>query len=134
MAQLISARFRGVELPDEAWHPLANRHKFRRPVCRLIKALYGHPDAGTMWEQHCHTAVQKVGFKPLGDKWPSLYFHSAMQLLLVIYVDDLKMANVIALINPHTGQPGLNRKRSLLEAWLRCYTLTVWRGSFGAWG
>ncbi|CAE7218058.1 unnamed protein product [Symbiodinium sp. KB8] len=57
-----------------------------------IQALYGHPDAGTMWEQHCHTAVQKVGFKPLGDEWPSLYFHPEMKLLLVIYVDDLKMA------------------------------------------
>ena len=78
-----------VELPDEAWHPSANRHKYRRPVCRLVKALYGHPDAGTLWEQHCHTAVQKVGFKPLG---PSLYFHPDLKLLLVIYVDDLKMA------------------------------------------
>ena len=81
-----------VELPDEAWHPSANRQRYRRPVCRLVKALYGHPDAGTMWEQRCHTAVQKVGFKPLGDEWPSLYFHPDMKLLLVIYVDDLKMA------------------------------------------
>ena len=79
-----------VELPDEAWHPSANKHKFRRPVCRLVKALYGHPDAETMWEQHCHTAVQKVGFKPLGQEWPSLYFHPDLKLLLVIYVDDLK--------------------------------------------
>ena len=75
----IQARLTGtpgwVELPDEAWHPSANRHKYRRPVCRLAKALYGHPDAGTMREQRCHTAVQKVGFKPLGDEWPSLYFH-----------------------------------------------------------
>ncbi|CAE7705382.1 unnamed protein product [Symbiodinium sp. KB8] len=81
-----------VELPDEAWHPSANRQRYRRPVCRLVKALYGHPDAGTMWEQHCHTAVQKFGFKPLGDEWPSLYFHPDMKLLLVIYVDDLKLA------------------------------------------
>ena len=79
-----------VELPDEAWHPSANKHKFRRPVCRLVKALYGHPDAGTMWEQHCHAAVQKVGSKPLGEEWPSLYFHPDLKLLLVIYVDDLK--------------------------------------------
>ena len=35
-----------VELPDEAWHASASKHKFRRPVCRLVKALlYGHPDA-----------------------------------------------------------------------------------------
>ena len=85
-----------VELPDEAWHPSANRHKYRRPVCRLVKVLYGHPDAGAMWEQHCHTAVQKVGFKPLGDEWPSLYFHPEMKLLLVIYIDDLKMAGPTA--------------------------------------
>ena len=84
-----------VEVPDEAWHPSANRRK-RRPVCRLVKALCGHPDAGTMWEQHCHTAVQKVGFKPLGEEWPSLYFHPEMRLLLVIYVDDLKMAGPTA--------------------------------------
>ena len=49
-----------------------------------------------MWEQHCHTAVQKVGFKPLGDEWPSLYFHPDLKLLLVIYVDDLKMAGPTA--------------------------------------
>ena len=96
----IKARLTGapcwIELPDEAWHPSANPHKYRRPVCRLVKALYGHPDAGTTWEQHCHAAVHKVGFKPLGDEWPSLYFHPEMKLLLVIYVDDLKMAGPTA--------------------------------------
>ena len=46
-----------VELPKEAWHPSVDIGKYRRPVCRLVKALYGHPDAGTMWEQHCHNAV-----------------------------------------------------------------------------
>ena len=65
-------------------------------VCRLVKASYGHPDAGTMWEQRCHTAVQKVGFKPLGEEWPSLHFHPDLKLLLVIYVDDLKMAGPTA--------------------------------------
>ena len=81
-----------VELPKEAWHPSVDIGKYRRPVCRLVKALYGHPDAGTMWEQRCHNAVQKVGFKPVGDEWPSLYFHAQLKLLLVVYVDDLKLA------------------------------------------
>ena len=36
--------------------------------------------------------IQKVGFKPLGVEWPSLYFHPDLKLLLVIYVGDLKMA------------------------------------------
>ena len=75
-----------VELPDEARHPSANKHKLRTPVCRLVKALFEHPDAGTMWEQHRHTAAQKVGFKPLGDILPSLYFHPQMRLLLDRYL------------------------------------------------
>ena len=29
----------------------AHKAKFRRPVYRLKKALYGHPDSGTMWEE-----------------------------------------------------------------------------------
>ena len=45
-----------------------------------------------MWEQHCHEGVTKVGFVPVGTGWPSLYFHHGMKLLLVVYVDDLKLA------------------------------------------
>ena len=81
-----------VELPPEAWPKHVNLKGLRRPVCRLVKALYGHPDAGTMWEQHCHNGVQKVGFRPVGDEWPSLYWNSQLRLLLVVYVDDLKLA------------------------------------------
>ena len=59
---------------------------------RLAKALYGHPDAGIMWEQHCDTHVREAGFMPVGEEWPPMYFHKEMKLLLVIYVDDLKLA------------------------------------------
>ena len=81
-----------VELPDEAWPPWVNRKNFRRPVVRLIKALYGHPDAGTMWEKHCDQAVKRLGFVPIGPNWPSMYYYSKLNLLLVVYVDDLKLA------------------------------------------
>ena len=81
-----------VELPDEAWPPWVNRKNFRRPVVRLIKALYGHPDAGTMWEKHCDQAVKKLGFVPIGPNWPSMHYYSKLNLLLVVYVDDLKLA------------------------------------------
>ena len=81
-----------VELPGEAWPPWVKLNGFRRPVCRLRKALYGHRDAETMWEQHCHKAVTELGFVPVGDEWPSLFYHKGMKLLLAVYVDDLKMA------------------------------------------
>ena len=45
-----------------------------------------------MWEQHCDKKVQEIGFKPIGEEWPSMYFHDKPKLLLVIYVDDLKLA------------------------------------------
>jgi len=47
---------------------------------------------GTMWEYHCDKAVKEVGFVAVGPEWPSTYYHKEMKLLLVVYVDDLKMA------------------------------------------
>ena len=35
---------------------------YRRPCVRLVRALYGHPDAGGMWERHCEAHLKKVGF------------------------------------------------------------------------
>ena len=56
------------------------------------KALYGHPDAGTFWEQRCDESVRAVGFEPIGEEWPSVYIHEKLQLVLVVCVDDFKMA------------------------------------------
>ena len=81
-----------VELPEDAWPDDIDFRKFRRPVVRLVKALYGHPDSGTMWEQHCDRKVRELDFVPVGEEWPSMYCHKKLQLLLVIYVDDLKLA------------------------------------------
>ncbi len=64
----------------------------RNPVFPLKRALYGHPDSGTFWEQHCHEAVLKQGFRPIGGEWPACYFHDELRLFLIIYVDDFKMA------------------------------------------
>ena len=55
-------------------------------------ALCGHPDSGTLWEEHCDKQVKKAGFDALGLSWPSCYFHRKQNLFLVIYVDDFKMA------------------------------------------
>ena len=92
----IQAKLKGplcwVELPTDAWPHEIQYWKFRRPVGRLDQALYGHPGSGAMWEQHCDQKVQQIGFKLIGEEWPSMYFHDELKLLLVIYVDDLKLA------------------------------------------
>lgn len=61
------------------------------PVVPLRLALYGHPDAGGYWEKRCHHHLTKRGFKLIED-WRSCYFHLALKLYLVVYVDDFKMA------------------------------------------
>ena len=45
-----------------------------------------------MWEKHCDQAVKRLGFVPIGPNWPSMYYYSKLNLLLVVYVDDLKLA------------------------------------------
>ena len=57
-----------VELPEDAWPDDIDFRKFRRPVVRLVKALYGHPDSGTMWEQHCDRKVRELDFVPVGEE------------------------------------------------------------------
>ena len=67
-------------------------NSMKYPVTPLDKALYGHPDSVTMWEVQCDLDVKSVGFAPVGAEWPSVYFHHELKLLLIIYVDDFKMA------------------------------------------
>lgn len=45
-----------------------------------------------MWEKHCDENVKQLGFIPVGEEWPSMYFRPKLRLLLAIYVDDLKMS------------------------------------------
>ena len=57
----------------------------------LKKALYGHPDSGTFWDNHSQEALIKAGVVPVAD-WPSCYTHPRLGLLLVCYADDFKLA------------------------------------------
>ena len=61
------------------------------PVCPLVLALYGHPDAGTCWEQHCDKMLKQVGFEPIVN-WSGCYRHNTLRAVLSVYVDDFKLA------------------------------------------
>ena len=84
-----------VELPEEAWPPewwnKDGTAKYIRPVVLMRKALYGHPDSGTVWERHCEAKLKEIGFEPV-TSWASTFWHEGLKLLLTVYVDDLKMA------------------------------------------
>ena len=80
------------EWPDE-WHEAVRTGKMKRPVVKLLKALYGHPDAGSMWERYCHRHLVAQGYISLKDEgWPGCYYHPSLALFLTVYVDDFKLA------------------------------------------
>ena len=60
-------------------------------MCRLVKALYGHPESGGHWEAHLEKAVQKIGGRAIPNH-PSSFFFPASRMLLTVYVDDLLLA------------------------------------------
>ena len=91
------AEVRMIGMLDENW-PKTKDGKdlwlsqgIRDPVVPLVKALYGHPDAGGYWEKHCNDHLAKIGFVPV-DNWPSMFWHQELSLLLMVYVDDFEMA------------------------------------------
>ena len=80
-----------VRLPKERWPPAWIKQGLRDPVVPLRLALYGHPDSGGYWEKHCEKHLLSQGFKPVPE-WRSCYWQAELKLLLVVYVDDFKMA------------------------------------------
>ena len=82
-----------IRLPRDQWPK--SWDGMQDPVCPLILALYGHPDAGAFWEQHCETQLKKVGFIPVAS-WPSVFRHPKLGTFLVVYVDDFKQSGPTA--------------------------------------
>jgi len=57
----------------------------------MYLALHGHVDAGGYWEARCTKEVLACGWTQV-EGWDSTFFHPKYGALLVIYVDDFKMA------------------------------------------
>ena len=60
-------------------------------MCRLIKALYGHPEAGAHWDRHLRAALKQLGGEPILAH-PSSYHFKDSLMLLTVYVDDLLLS------------------------------------------
>ena len=75
------------EARPDAWANLI----MRDPVVPLVRALYGHPDAGGYREAHYEKHLREIGFEPVFN-WPSVFYHKARNLLVMVYGDDFKMS------------------------------------------
>ena len=92
----IQAIFTGVptrlSLPRNRW-PEHWSKEFWQPMAPLVLALYGHPDSGGIWENHLNPRIGKEGWKQiLPDVWQSIFYHAEYNGMLVVYVDDFKLA------------------------------------------
>ena len=81
-----------VKIPKELWPPEWFKKGYKNPVCLLVRALYGHPEAGAHWERHLVAIiVDKMGGAAV-DSHPSTYWFEESKLMLTIYVDDLMLS------------------------------------------
>ena len=60
-------------------------------MCRLDKALYGHPESGGHWERHLEEAIFANGGVAVPNH-KSSYWIETLKLLLTVYVDDLLLS------------------------------------------
>jgi hypothetical protein len=79
-----------VEFP-RAWWPPAWL-KMKRPVAKLLKALYGHPRAGDLWQAKLDNILKSFDFVT-DNAWPGVYYKPLDSngdfTMIVVYVDDL---------------------------------------------
>jgi hypothetical protein len=77
-----------VQIPKE----LRPSHwQFKRPVCRLFKALYGHPESGGHWEIHLKRVIKDLGGENI-DEHPGSFWFPLTRIILTTYVDDFLLS------------------------------------------
>ena len=89
-AFLLSKHPTWIQLPPEL-RPSWWREKFAKPVVLLVKALYGHPEAGEHWERHLKSIIARLGGEEIPE-YPGNFYFSDAPLMLSTYVDDLTLA------------------------------------------
>ena len=57
----------------------------------MLRALYGHPEAGGHWEKHLTKVIVGMGGYDIPNH-PSCFWFADRRLFLIVYVDDLLLA------------------------------------------
>ena len=80
-----------IKMPREMWPDDWEKKGYKNPVVLLVRALYGHPEAGAHWENHLTDILIKLGGEALPSH-PSTFWFKEWGLLLTVYVDDLMLS------------------------------------------
>ena len=100
--------------------PAKWRH-LRRPTCRLIKALYGHPEAGVHWERHLAKIVIEMGGNAV-PAHPSLFWFPNDALLLTIYVLSLLTGHICSATRSYPAW-GIGKPSTHFWCCIRCMSI-----------
>ena len=94
-----------VELPRDWWpdswfyDALRQIPKYVRPLVILCRALYGHPEAGYLWDATFTSILLALGWA-LVEGWNGVFIHLDGSII-ILYVDDVLMAAVVANVAKH---------------------------------
>ena len=69
------------------------------PVVLLERNLYGHPQAGLLWERQFEKILLKYVWEKVST-WECLFVHREKGLFLSVCVDDIKLAGKKQNIDP----------------------------------
>ena len=67
--------------------------KYKVPTVRLLRPLYGHPEAGKDWHAFFAETVQSMGLVSI-ENFPSLWWCPSRRILVATYVDDIICSGV----------------------------------------
>ena len=62
--------------------------KYDRRHCRLLRALYGHPEAGALWGFKLEHIMKNLGWSSIPGNG-GVYVHAKTKVTIVVYVDDM---------------------------------------------
>ena len=68
------------------WLTKDGKPAYADPNVPLLKALYGHPESGALWEKHLASILITLGWKKC-DSHPGIWIHTS-GAVLAVYVDD----------------------------------------------
>ena len=69
----------------------------------LVRALYGHPESGALWDAHLGAILIDLGWTKMVVH-PGLWLHKKTGAVMAVYVDDLLLAAGTSMMKPVFGR------------------------------
>ena len=98
-----------------AWFDDSGKPLYEDPVVPLVRALYGHPESGALWDAHLGAISIDLGWTRM-EVHPGLWLHKKTGAVMAVYVDDLVYWRLESMMEPASGRR--SSITSSLGSWL----------------